>query len=540
MMRELSEKMVEEYSLSLLNWAYRKTGDKDKAEELVQEVWVQVFSAVKRNEDREMVIENGEHFIWKIAHYVWCHYLRNKARSRRYVPADELEIADERDFVNELSENEEMKMLISYMRKCVMNLNRLQREIMIAFYIEGLPQKEIARRLQVTESTVKWHLFDARKRVKEEISGMKETAFVYRPNTMAMAYCGEAVMVNHTEIIDTSLSKQNICIACYNVPRTLDNLSEQLGIPKVYLEYDLEWLVKNEFVCETKKGYSTNFVIETWAQEQKKYAVYLKHKERLSDVMIEELLKAEDRIRAIGFAGCDMPMEKLLWLLIYRCGNNLRLPDYWDEPPVRYDGGKYYSFGYPRMEDGTYDPVLDTKGWAYNGGMWNDNFWWFGLYNFGNSEVQELIWKTSAEWQRMSDVLKRCMENKTAVDTADEEEKYLIAKLVEKNFVRIENGCVVPNFCVFTDSQYQELQETVFEPIEKLLWNEVEVLAKELEELYDGMLPGHLKKYRRQAVWNALMDIVFVTEILAFQDGKLYVPGDVREGGMLTLMYVKG
>lgn len=538
-MRELSEKMVEEYSLSLLNWAYRKTGDKDKAEELVQEVWLQVFSAAKRNADREMVIENREHFIWKIAHYVWCHYLRNKARSRRYVPADELEIADERDFVNELSENEEMKRLISYMRKCVMNLNRMQREIMIAFYIEGVPQKEIARRLQVTESTVKWHLFDARKRVKEELSGMKETAFVYRPDTMAMAFCGEAVMVEHTEIIDTSLSKQNICIACYREPKTLNELSELFGIPKVYLEHDLNWLVKNEFVCETKRGYATNFPIETIAQEQKKYAVYMKHKERLSDVLIDELLKAEDKIRTIGFIGCDMPMEKLLWLLIYRCGNYLRLPDYWEEPPVRHGGGRYYSLGFQKMEDGTYDVALDTKGWAYNGGMWNDNFWWIGLYNFGRAEAHELIWKKSPEWQWLSEMLKRCIETETVAEKLPEDEKYQLAKLVQKNFVRIEDGVVVPNFCVFTSEQYQMLKETVFEPINKLLWDEVEAIAKELESLYDGLLPGHLKQYQKLEVWSALMDIVFVTEILAFQEGKLYVPQDERDGGMLTLMYVK-
>ena len=45
-MHFLTEQIVDEYSIMLLNWAYKKLCDKDKAEDLVQSVWLEVFHAM--------------------------------------------------------------------------------------------------------------------------------------------------------------------------------------------------------------------------------------------------------------------------------------------------------------------------------------------------------------------------------------------------------------------------------------------------------------------------------------------------------------
>lgn len=50
-MREVFAAWVEEYSLPLLRWARGKTGDLTAAEDLAQEVWLQFFSAVRREAD---------------------------------------------------------------------------------------------------------------------------------------------------------------------------------------------------------------------------------------------------------------------------------------------------------------------------------------------------------------------------------------------------------------------------------------------------------------------------------------------------------
>lgn len=75
---QLFEEITKEYSLQILKWAYKKCGDGYRAEKLAQEVLTQVFSAIQKSKEAGKTIEQMEHFIWRIAHYVWCHSLRGK------------------------------------------------------------------------------------------------------------------------------------------------------------------------------------------------------------------------------------------------------------------------------------------------------------------------------------------------------------------------------------------------------------------------------------------------------------------------------
>ena len=59
-MHDFSERLVDEYSVKLLNWAYKKLCDKEKAEELVQCVWLEVFRAIRSNEAKGISIQKIE------------------------------------------------------------------------------------------------------------------------------------------------------------------------------------------------------------------------------------------------------------------------------------------------------------------------------------------------------------------------------------------------------------------------------------------------------------------------------------------------
>lgn len=213
---QLFEEITKEYSLQILKWAYKKCGDGYRAEELTQEVLTQIFSAIQKNREAGKTIEQMEHFVWRIAHYVWCHSLRG---STRFVMCSmEEDIRDESDFVSELADREEKKLLLADMRKQISRLNFLQREILVSFYIDGLPQKTIANRLGISESVVKWHLHDTRRKLKKELTEnmekQREQEYIYRPRELCMAICGEAVLHPDTYEVEDSLVRQNICIAC--------------------------------------------------------------------------------------------------------------------------------------------------------------------------------------------------------------------------------------------------------------------------------------------------------------------------------------
>ncbi len=535
----LFDRIADDYSLILLNWAYKKLGDSDKAEELTQEVLLQVFSAISKNSSDGIPIEKLDNFVWKIAYYSWCHYLRQNEHYKLCVPADELKLADDRDFIVDFVESEYQKQLIYRIRDKIVRLNYLQREIMISFYIDNASLEQIAMHYNISVATVKWHLFDTRKKIKKEVIAMENSNLVYRPRRLHLGINGQASPTLDTKFIENSLTKQNICVACYLQPKTLNELTDILGIPKAYIENDIEWLLQREFLIKSKSGYSTFFMIETADDEQKKYAIYMKHKDELSDVIINELIAAEDKIRSIGFYGSDQPLDKMLWLLIYRFCNYQRIPYATNDAPIRSDGGKYFPLGFDRTDFEKVDRSIDTTGWAYNGSMCSDNFWWFGLYNFGESEIEEMMDEYTSEWKQLHEILCSLIYSDYDISVFNENQKFNLSKLVQKGFVTIYGKKALPNFYIFTSEQYKQLEEFVFAPIARKLEDEIVLLTNDLAELCKMKVPAQLKNYYNLFMHMALCDIGYLTTIFAFNEDKLYKPRDNHDGEFLTLMYIK-
>ena len=67
MTEPFTEKQIETYSLALLKWAYGKTGSHAAAEDLAQEVWVQLYHSVRNG----AAAQQPERYLWKVAHHVW-------------------------------------------------------------------------------------------------------------------------------------------------------------------------------------------------------------------------------------------------------------------------------------------------------------------------------------------------------------------------------------------------------------------------------------------------------------------------------------
>ena len=540
---QLFEEITKEYSLQILKWAYKKCEDGYRAEELTQEVMLQIFSAIRKNRETGTRIEQMEHFVWKIAHYVWCHSLRSSAR---YImcPIEE-DLCDESDFVSELAENEEQKFLLAKMRKQISRLNYLQREILISFYIDELSQRTIAKKLGISESAVKWHLHDTRQKLKKEMAEdmekQREQEYVYRPKKLSMALSGQVVAQPDIRMLDENLVRQNICIACYKQPKSLDDLTEQLGIPKAYLEFDLKWLIEHEFVIHESGKYATTFYISSRSEIQQEYAIYCKMQEEVSDVIINGLLQAEENIRKIGFHGSKLPMNKLLWLFIYNFCNYFHEDDreLWIEKPIRPDGGQYFPLGFVEDAEEITEWALDSRGFAYNGAQYSNSFAWFGLYNFGTSVIEEVIQKFAPECTRLHNLLLDIIKADFDTSFITEEQKYDLAKLAEYGFVKVQGDKAIPQFVIVTEEQYERIKREVFAPIEQKLRPGYEVLREELTKHYHAKLPKQLKAISKLPLRQALFDMGYVTTLIAFREGKLYVPENSADGEFLTMAYVK-
>ena len=109
---------------------------------------------------------------------------------------------------------------------------------------------------------------------------------------------------------------------------------------------------------------------------------------------------------------------------------------------------------------------------------------------------------------------------------------------IEGGFLKKEGEKAYPTFCVFTQEQYTQLEQTVFAPLAQKLTEEIKSLALDLADLCKKKIPKHLSSYFDWYLTRALSDLGYLTSVLAFQDGKLYVPADPEEGKLLTLLYV--
>ncbi len=302
--QKIFAKITDQYSSKILNWAVKKTGNRPDGEDLAQETMLQVFNAVLR-QDR---IEKLENFIWKIAHHVWCNYAR-QLRKSNFEILDEA-ISDGKDFTCDLADADALNTELSRMRRKIANLSFTQREAIILHYLDGLSVAEVAKRLDTTESAITWHLFDARKKIKKELDGMKDmSSHVYRPGRLSLGGSGMMPANPDTDKVNESLIKQNLCLLCYKEGKTLDELAELTGIPKPYLEFDLEWLVRREFLSLNGRKYNTTFPIVSQKHFQNRGAIYQSTRKEYIDKIIEYLWDNEDKIRSINFYGSGFPTE---------------------------------------------------------------------------------------------------------------------------------------------------------------------------------------------------------------------------------------
>ena len=557
---ELFEKISDDYYLVLLNWAYKKTGNRTDGEDLAHEVLAQVF----RSAQKEQNIGKLDNFVWKIAHFVWCNYLRKNVALRACISYDGFDNLDhgflsEEDYAKKFAEADENSEQIKKMRLKISNLNYLKREIMIMYYIDELPIQSISKKLSITEANVKWHLHNTRNKLKKEISEMSDTNFVYRPGKLHMAVSGNSGPAPDTLKINENLVRQNICLACYKEAKTTDELADMLGIAKAYIEYDLKWLVERQFMQCKSGRYSTMFSIKGYDFHTKTFILFLENKSVFSDVIVDRLISEQDNIKAIGFGGSEQPIEKLMWFLVYRFTEYALNKVVWNENryplperPIMPDGGQYFPLGFaPATPEKRYDfsdvPNWDEKyerigSWDCNGSMTDasDNYTlrWYGLYTAGDHTIEQLFRKHSSKNHNTRQVFFKTFERDFDISRLNAEEKEILGEMINNRWISKNDDKIIPNFSVFTKAQAQSLT-SIFEEMYNDLKSVIYGIFAKIEKLCRADLPKHLESYLNYHIYMTFYDALKTTTGFAYYDGKIYDPKDEIECGLLTFHAIK-
>lgn len=149
------ERIYIAYKSSLLNLAYRFTGDSSMAEDLFQEIFIKIFINIKKL--RSPGAFNS--WLYRIAVNTCMSYTRKKGKARE-VPLKENEIEKPGDSENSGSQ------VRHQLARAVKELPPRQKAVFLLHDVEGFTHSEIAGIMRSSEGTAKSQLFKARMKIR--------------------------------------------------------------------------------------------------------------------------------------------------------------------------------------------------------------------------------------------------------------------------------------------------------------------------------------------------------------------------------------
>ncbi|HUT00983.1 MAG TPA: RNA polymerase sigma factor [Phycisphaerae bacterium] len=164
------EVLVERYQRQATAVAYRLLSSREDAMDVVQDAFLKAYDRL------ETLSQPGRFGAWLMR--IVSNLSLNFRRARALRRMDSLEAPGDDDSWGGVNRPDpvapdpaaeasagEMKLLLA---RAIEALPEMQRQALVLFSIEKLPQKEIADMLGCSVEAVKWHVFAARKKLKEQ------------------------------------------------------------------------------------------------------------------------------------------------------------------------------------------------------------------------------------------------------------------------------------------------------------------------------------------------------------------------------------
>ncbi len=173
-------KLMGKYKTFIFSYVRRKTSSDDDADDITQEVFVNVYKALPKWQPRA----SFKTWLYTIARNRCIDYHRARARRRfHYIDDDEeftpiLQATDIYSNPEKMAEESELRRIIS---EAIEQLSPKQKEVFILYRYQGLQIKEIAETLGIAEGSVKVHHHRAMKKLKIILAPLREKGEIGTP-----------------------------------------------------------------------------------------------------------------------------------------------------------------------------------------------------------------------------------------------------------------------------------------------------------------------------------------------------------------------
>ncbi len=161
--KEAFEKLLEKYKNMILSMAYYISQNEYDALDMAQEVYVKLYKNVYKFEGKSKFST----WVYSVARNTCIdEYKRIKRNKTNSYETDEKDMSVDTDGPEEIILKKELS---DFVRLLLSELPPIYNKILVLRYIEGLSYREIAKRLECSEGTVKSRLFRGKKMMKKII-----------------------------------------------------------------------------------------------------------------------------------------------------------------------------------------------------------------------------------------------------------------------------------------------------------------------------------------------------------------------------------
>ncbi|MBQ8922133.1 MAG: sigma-70 family RNA polymerase sigma factor [Oscillospiraceae bacterium] len=488
---------IAEMSKAVFQYCLSRTRSYQESEDLSQEILLTLCESIGNLRDEKAFYA----FVWRTADNI----LKGWYRSRRETLELDETLADHTwEHLEEQAQEHEQLLLIT---RELAHLNSSYRRVTVAYYIDGCPVKEIAARFSLTQSMVKYLLFQSRKRIREGIAMERNFGeYSYNPVHLEWRWMCPPVR-DYGGLLPLSSIQQNLLMACCYSKQNEEQLSMLLGVPTAYLEDELRKLTEYELMTEQGGFYLTNAQVQTKRAAAERFRAKEAALRGAAARIQRFLAENEEALRAIGFYGCDMPVNSLKWMVLEVLLRMVYADDLDDALSANFPDGKACSFARVSLIEQEEAPKGDNY----------DPLWGFRSTEYGYI-LFHWVRFNSPVFHRLSDVQASVLTMLPARQPETEHEKMICTELIELDCAFREGNEIRPNYPCFTKEQ-KEAFLGLLSPVAQELLSGALGRTELTRQITEEHLPERFRPYVKDMIITQMFEEVSdITRLLAESD----------------------
>lgn len=484
-----------EFLDKIYQFSYRRCNTSYEAEDLCSDIILTVISAVHKQEQ----IENFYAFVWTVARRVYADFCENRTKLRQVYSEDTLnfELSEKENWIDRLIEETSDRETLKRIFAEIAFLAKAYREVMVLYYLDEMKVKDISKKLNISETTVKQRLFFARNTVRKEVEIMNERNLSLKPVSLAFIGTGNPSGNDPRTKAERILS-QNLVYACKDKAKSAKELSDELCVPMPYIEDELEIQLKGEngsYGLLRKMGdkYISNVIIVENSEFNEAGKIYTKHLDELCEKLKNHLQSHREEFLNFPYLSRQTDLRFILWTLISESVWHLK-----DRVDEILETEYFKEVNQPQRKFTTvcvaipYGASYSARFYGCDGNETHDfcGYSYVFIRNIYGKRMNRHFYcgQTITNDEKLRLTLKAI--GGMDINTLDETQREIAAKAIECGFLRKNGEILEPRIVAIEQKDWENFRNLLCE-----YYDSIEDIAKEIaEEMYAYML-SHIQKH---------------------------------------------